>query len=281
VIVHKTGKGGFGLSRRDIFIWIFIILFSNYLFGIIKEALTGSLEKLATDFSSVGIFQYMAWYSVFHLLFRINPSYVARKRDYLVTMAFCIPIFLPTVRMIWVAATGFAIYWWVFNSGDLKLRAAGIVLAALSVQEFWGHVLFHLFAYPLLCAETAVVGTMMEAARAGTVWQNNVITGPSGYGIVVYDECSSFHNLSLAMLCWVTISKMRDQHWRSRDFAIGSVVGISMIIWNVTRLCLMAWDIDLYHYWHDGIGAEIFAICASLSVLLISLYGVKPVDQPT
>jgi exosortase/archaeosortase family protein len=267
VVVHKTGNGGVGLSRRDIFIWILFILFSNYLFGVTKEVLQGSLQQFTTNLSSVGIFQYMAWYAVFNFLFRIDPS--------------CFLIFLPTLRIIWVVATASAVYWWVCNSGDLKLRAAGIVLAALSVQEFWGHVLFHLFAYPLLCAETAVVGTMMEAARAGTVWHNNVITGPSGYGIVIYDECSSFHNLSLAMLCWITISKMRDQRWNPKDCAIGSMVGASMIVWNIFRLCLMTWDIDLYRYWHDGIGAEIFAIGASLSVLLISLYGVKPVDQPT
>lgn len=35
----------------------------------------------------------------------------------------------------------------------------------------------------------------------------------------------------------------------------------------------MAWDIDLFRYWHDGIGAAIFGIGASITILLISLYG--------
>jgi hypothetical protein len=52
------------------------------------------------------------------------------------------------------------------------------------------------------------------------VWQGNVITGPSGFGIIVYSGRSSFHDLSLAMLCWLTVSKLRNQH--------------------------------LYEYWHDG-----------------------------
>jgi hypothetical protein len=38
----------------------------------------------------------------------------------------------------------------------------------------------------------------------------------------------------------------------------------------------MAWNNDLFHYWHDGLGAEIFAIGASLMILSISLYGAGP-----
>jgi hypothetical protein len=54
-----------------------------------------------------------------------------------------------------------------------------------------------------------------------------------------------------------------------------------MILFNVARIVLMAWNIDLYHYWHDGIGAEIFAIGASLAILLMSLYGARPAGRPT
>jgi len=49
-----------------------------------------------------------------------------------------------------------------------------------------------------------------------------------------------------------------------------------MIVLNLVRLYLMAWDIDFYYYWHDGAGAEIFVISASLTILAISLYGSRP-----
>ena len=181
--------------------------------------------------------------------------------------------------MIWVAATGIAIYLWLCSAGDLKLRAAGIVLAALSVQELWGHLFFQLVSFPLLRAETAIVGTMLEAARPGTVWQDNAIIAPNGYGIVIINSCSSFHNLSLAMLCWLTFSRLRYQDWRARDFVIGGAIGITMILFNVARICLMAWDSDLLHYWHDGTGAQIYAIGASLTILLLSLYGSRPAER--
>ncbi len=117
---------------------------------------------------------------------------------------------------------------------------------------------------------------MLQTIRPGTVWEGNVISGPSGHAIVVYDLCSSFHNLSMDALCWVTVRSLRVQRWQARDFVTGGVVGMTMVLLNITRLCLMAWNADLYQYWHDGAGAQLFAIGASTAILLISLYGSRP-----
>jgi hypothetical protein len=76
------------------------------------------------------------------------------------------------------------------------------------------------------------------------------------------------------------LSKLRHQNWRVRDFLIGGVVVGTMIVFNLSRLYLMAWDIDLLYYWHDGAGAEIFAISSSVTILLISLYGSRPTRRP-
>jgi exosortase/archaeosortase family protein len=269
------------LPRRDVFIWAAVILFGNHLFGVVKEMPAVSLEALVSDFLAIGIFQYLAWYVIFRLLISSDLAPAARSRDFLVIAALCLPIFLPTSKMVWVAATGIAVYLWLFNQGDPKVRAAGMVLAALSIQELWGHIFFNLVTFPLLRAETAVVGTLLEAVRPGTVWHDNAITGPNGYGVVIIGNCSSFHNLSLAMLCWLTVSRLRRQDWRVRDFVIGGAIGVTMILFNVVRICLMAGNVNLYHYWHDGIGAEMYAVAASLTILLMSLYGSRPARRQT
>jgi hypothetical protein len=215
----------------------------------------------------------MAWYVIFYLLGSSDATPAPRWVDFLAMVALCLLVLLPTSRMIWVAATGISIYLLILDNGDPKLRAAGAVLAALAIQELWGHVLFNLVAFPLLRAETAVVGTMLQATQPGTVWQDNIITGPSGFGLVIHTACSSYHNLSLAVLCWITVSKLRDQSWRTQDSVTGSAVCATMIVLNLVRLYLMAHDINLYTYWHEGTGAEIFAIGASLTIFLMSLYG--------
>src|SRR5262249_48549256 len=153
----------------------------------------------------------------------------AGLRDLLVIGALCLTVFARTNSMVWVAATGIAIYLWFFNDGDRKLRATVVVFAALAVQQLWGHLLFDLVAVHLLRAEAAAVGTLLDIARPGTVWQDNLIIEPNGYRVALLAGCSSFHNLSLAMLCWLTVSRWRNQDWRARDFAIGAVIGGTMI----------------------------------------------------
>jgi hypothetical protein len=255
------------------FIWAAAILFINQLYGVIKEMPALSLEVLVSNLLAVGIFQYLAWYAVFRLLASSEIAPAARWRDFLITAPLCLLVFLPTNRAIWVAASGIATYLFLTDNEDRKLRAAGIVLAALSVQELWGRLLFSLVADHLLRAEAAVIGTILEGAQPGTVWQDNAIMGPNGHGVIIISGCSSFHNLSLALLCWVTISRLRCQTWQVGDFVVGSAIGITMILLNLARILLMAWNVELYQYWHNGIGSEIFAIGASLTILLMSLYG--------
>jgi hypothetical protein len=266
------------LTRRDTFLWAAFIFIAHDLFDILTEIPPASVSQLITNFAAVGIFQYLAWYAIFRLLHSSNAAVPASALDVFAAVAGCFLLLLPTGRSIWIASTGMAAYWWVQSRGDLKLRAAAIILAALSIQELWGRVLFHLVAYPLLCVEAAIVGSILEIIRPGTVWQDNVITGPSGNSILLYEPCSAFHNLSLAMLCWVTLSRLRHQGGILRDFRTGLAVGLTMVSWNVARLCLMAWDLDLYHYWHDGSGTQIFELGASISILSLSLYGLKPVQ---
>ena len=250
-------RGWLDLPRRDIFIWVCAIIFLNQLLGVVKELPSAAPGQVLSDLGAIGVFQLMAWYAIFRLLASSDPTPVAQLREFLIAAALCSLVLVPSNRMIWVTALGVGILGSVFNGGDRKLRAAGIVLAALSVQEFWGPVAFKLFILPLLRAETAVVGTILELVRAGTHWRDNVIIGPSGHGIVLYDGCSSFHNLSVAALCWLTVRSLQNERWRARDFAIGCLVGITMVLFNTTRLCLMAWNDNLYRYWHDGgLGAQ-------------------------
>jgi hypothetical protein len=166
----KAGATGVALDlpRRDVFIWVSAILFSNQLLSVVKETPSASPEQLLSDLAAVGAFQLMAWYAIFRLFASSEPTPIARLRDLLIAVALCFLVFVPSTRTIWVAALGAGIYAWLFHGGDLKARAAGLVLAALSVQEFWGRIVFKLFAFPLLRAETAVVGTILQAVRPGT-----------------------------------------------------------------------------------------------------------------
>jgi exosortase/archaeosortase family protein len=273
--------GDLQIRRREIFIWAAAILLLHQLFYQIKQDWSVSLETLFYGPGAIGTFQFMAWYVIFGLLRASDPIPAAQWRDLLVAAALFLLLFLPMSRAIWVAAVGMAIYLFIFNDGDPRLRAAATVLAGLSVQQYWGHTFFNLVAFPLLRVEATAVGTLLAVVRPGTVWQDNIITGPNGFGIIVYDACSSFHNVSLAVLCWITVSRWRHKNQLGQDLIMLGIVAAAMILLNLIRLCLMAWDRDLYDYWHSGAGADIFGVAASLAVLLIALYGSRSTKQRT
>src|ERR1700730_16521180 len=104
----------------------------------VKEVPPASFENLTSALFAVSVFQYIAGYVILRLLSSSDLAQAARWRDFLVAAGLCLLVFLPTSRMIWVSAVGIAVYLWIYNGGDPKLRAAGMVLAALSVQEFCG-----------------------------------------------------------------------------------------------------------------------------------------------
>jgi Transmembrane exosortase (Exosortase_EpsH) len=278
-VVNYTGHlRRSALLRRDLFIWAAVILFFNQLADAAKGSITFSIETVIYTLLAISIFQYMAWYVIFRFLSTSDRAQAARWQDLASITALLILLFVPAGRMIWVSATGLAGYLCFFNNGDRRLRSAGIVLAALSVQALWGHLFFNLIALHLLRIETAAVGFLLEMGGAGTSWKGNIITGPTGFGLAIFAPCSSFHNLSLALLCWVTVTRMRGQYWSRRTFVIGAIIGTTMIAFNFARLYLMALDADSYDLWHEGAGAEIFAVGASLSVLLISLIGIRKTE---
>ena len=275
IACSEVGSADSAISRIAVFRWAIVILLANQVLAIIKEG--GSIATLdpITSLLSVGVFQCMAWYAVFRLLGGGDRTKTASNRDWTTALALCLLVFVPAPQILWVAATAISVYLLLTPADDRKLCSAGIVLLALSVQEFWGHQLFELIASPLLRAETAVVGTMLQMVQTGADWQDNMITAKSGWEIVVYPYCSSFHNVSLALLCWVTISRLASDAWRIRDFRVAGAIAAAMILMNSTRLLLMSFNEELYHYWHDGTGNQIFAIGASLLVLLGSLLAVR------
>jgi hypothetical protein len=269
------------MKSRNLYLGITgLLCFINIAGTIIKKPFFGDLVHILC---AVGIFQYLSWYAVYHFINNSDPKSIADRRDYLGIMVsfMVLPFCLLFPRAFWITTTGIALYWVFMSRDDSKLRTAGIILGALSTQGLWGMVFFDLVAAPyLLPAETAVVGTLMSVVRSGTIWQNTIITDSNGFGLQIFSGCSSFHNLSLATLCWLTINRLQHQSWQIRDCIIGGVIGGMMILLNVLRLCLMAWNLKFFYYWHDGAGAEIFAVSASLMMLLMSLYGKRLLFEP-
>jgi hypothetical protein len=273
-------QGTEAFTRRELFIWFAVIIFATKFLQSVSQVSDLSFrDSLFIRTAGMGAFQLLAWFAVFRLLVRESSRDAATRRDFVVigllgiiNIVLGITNTMPAQRVIWIVATLAAIYIYLVNTKGSYSRAAATVLLALCVQSLWGPVFFSLFAFDLLRADAAIVSTILDVTRSGYTWHDNVIS-TQGHSIEIYSACSSFHNVSLAILCWVTLTKLNRPTWVATDFIFGAAACAVMIIVNVARLYVAALDYSSYEYWHIGNGSHIFQVGLSVIVLLICLWG--------
>ncbi|MFN3744647.1 MAG: hypothetical protein ACK4TL_08080 [Hyphomicrobiaceae bacterium] len=267
------------LHRREIILWLAGALLCLQLFAVpadTLEAYAGGLQELL---ASKSVIYYLAWYVILRLVADSSMTAPARAGDIALTLAVIASGFLMARSAHWIAVTASALYLMGRDRHDVTLAAAGAVLLALAFNGFWGPQLFELFAYHLLQADAALVGAALSATRSGIVWSETIVGTASGHSIIVYGPCSSFHNISLGLLCWVALTKLARPRWAARDLWIGLAVCAAVVALNASRLYLMALSAEGYAYWHVDTGQQLFAWATTLTVLAISLFGALRVGR--
>jgi len=236
-----------------------------------------SLLSLA---GSINIFQLIAWLIAVGLLRQaaVQQSGVHFK-DQLIAFGFVTGILLtnifsqPFVFAILVS-TG-VIFVIVTSPRRSPARAAGLVFCAIAVNAIWGPAFFALAAGAFLQADELVTRAAIHFLFPQIVWENNVITAPDNHRIVLLDGCASFHNMSLALLCWTAITMHARPYFVWKDMATAAIACLSMYLLNAGRIALMAQGREFYVFWHDGAGKDIFAITVTLSIAAICLAGCR------
>jgi hypothetical protein len=99
--------------------------FLNHLFVAVNQLSLASPGPLLSALVAVSFFQIMAWYAIFRLLAGSDRTQVAQMRDFLIALALCLPLFVPTNRTIKFVALAVAIFCWISGRGDPKMRSGG------------------------------------------------------------------------------------------------------------------------------------------------------------
>ena len=169
-----------------------------------------------------------------------------RPADLAVGAFFIILVMLPIFALSWVAVTGLSLYILLFANGGSERRRGALILLALTVPMLWGSWLFRFFMTPLLEFDAALTAWILGTERVG-----NMFRFADGSGlVVVLPACSSFANVSLAFLCWVTVTQWVKHPWSSKDIFWSLLACASVIAVNVIRISLMGlspWHHDLIH----------------------------------
>lgn len=264
------------VGRRELVIWVVAVLIASRLFRIETEPLTGLFDGLATLLAQNSVFHYIGWYAVFHLLRESTLADRARPWEVACALGLCVVNVLQAKSTVWVSATAVSLYLWVMHPGNARVRAAATVLLALAVNGLWAPLFFRTFAYPILLADAVMVGGALFLLQEGTSWLGtNIIGTSSGNRVLIDGPCSSFHNISLGLLCWVSLTMLARPRWVRNDLSVASMVVMTVILLNTARLYLIALSPDAasYNYWHGGPGEEPLAWAMTGCVLAISLWG--------
>jgi hypothetical protein len=259
------------ISVKELALWASLLFLANGVTGLILNGPEADLTSDGiADLLFSGGFVAVAWAAALWLLAR-TPRQAASLVDVAVILGLCLIGGLAQLKALPIALTGLGA--WLALKNDDRTRAAGAILLAISSQQFWGHFVLSAFAPELVRFDAALVGEAMTHTVKGATWHDNIITSPSGYSVVVLAGCSSFANVSTALLAWVAFGRLERAAWLRRDLIVGAAIIGSQIALNVARMYLMAQSFANYLYWHDGDGKQIYAATASAAAVLISVVG--------
>jgi hypothetical protein len=164
--------------------------------------------------------------------------------------------------------TLFAVYLLARDRDDLNTRAAGAVAAAVAVQAVWAPLVFSKIAFLLLQIDAGAVGWLVGHIVPGASWGGTVVYTPSGHNVSITAACASFHNLSLASLCWVTLTMLHRPYWVKSDLYVGFIAMLLQFSFNVCRLVLVCLSSPMFDFWHDGFGKHIFSAVATACAII-------------
>lgn len=250
------------VGRRELFAWLACLLLANQVISVSAEAL---LAK--------SVFYYLGWYASLTLILAGDRHQPASRLDVAVSLSTALLNLVPAKSANWLSITAVAVFLSISDKEDRALKASGAVLFALAFNGFWGPKFFDVFAYYLLRADAVLVGSALSLTQPGLSWNETIIGRPDVHSVVIFSPCSSFHNLSLGLLCWVSITKLIRPSWARGDFVVALLVCLSVVLFNACRLYLMALSSEHYTYWHQGTGEQLIAWATTMTVVLISLWG--------
>jgi hypothetical protein len=258
------------LSRRDFLGGLLILGCANGLSSRIIEVVR-SVGWATALVSTFGV-SVIVWISCCAGLALVlgGRSGRANAADFAAGAAFLLLVALPISSLSWVAVAGLCIYI-LATTNCPSTRQGAFILLATSVPMLWSRLLFKFFATPILNADAFLVGLMLGTKRSGNMIE---FTDHSGE-LVVLAPCSSLANVSLAILCWVTISELAAHKRSTGDIFWCFLACASVVAVNVSRMAMMGISTSAYNTVHSDFGGAITSLIITAITISICLLGTR------
>jgi hypothetical protein len=262
----------YSVPRAELFAALYIVGCLNGL--AVQMAL--SVRQLGWSGAILATFQISAiiWVACFagiHFLLHDKDSRV-RSPDFALAAGFLLLVMLPLVQLSWLAVTALSLYILFFTNSGPWIRRGAIVLLAATIPVFWGSLLLDLFSTRLLEFEASLVSWVLGTPRVG----NMVRFADNSGMLTVNTGCSSVVNISLAFLCWITVTQWARHQWSAQDVVWCTLVCGSAVLLNVVRLSIVGLSYNHYATIHSTqLGDTITNVMLLGWTVLISVLSVR------
>jgi hypothetical protein len=163
---------------------------------------------------------------------------------------------LPRMTGLGLYLFAFAIYLASLDDRTRELRASAVVLLALATNFLFAPLIFRLFLPFFVWLDSILVGHALQFVDSAVEWRGTRFVQHEGarkFGITLVGACSSFNNVSAAVLVHVAWAMALRKHLTRLDaLALLCTISIATLL-NVTRVVLTALGPENYAFWHgDG-----------------------------
>ena len=237
------------ITRNEFFAVLYVLGCANGLLGRVILSVQFSDWESTISGIDINVIVLMAAFAGIFMVIEKDPEKL-RPLDLVVAAVFLVFVTLPISPLSWVAVTGLSFYILLFANANADRVRGALILLALTAPMLWSRLLFQIFAKPILDIDATLVSLLLGTDRTGNMVR---FLDNSGY-MVVLPACSSLANMSLALLCWVTITQWVRHQWGAMDVIWGALACLSVITVNVTRISLMGLSHSHYEYIHSTWG---------------------------
>jgi exosortase/archaeosortase family protein len=256
------------VSRDEFFAGLFIVGCANGLgSNIIQSLHSGDWTGGVQNISVIVLFACVAGVS----LFLRNKDDELTSGDLAAALIFIAFIVVPVGEINWAAVSGLSLYVLFFANDNAERKRGALILLAATVPMLWSRLLFSFISQPFLDFDAGLAGWILNTHKAG-----NIINFVDGSGeLVILPACSSFANVSLAFLCWVSVSQWVAHKPARQDVFWCLLACVSMVVVNTARISIMG--LSHWHYvtFHYGWGATLMGTVILVLTVGITMLGVR------
>jgi hypothetical protein len=199
--------------------------------------------------------------------------------DMLVLLAYGVALMVPSSGFSAIAVMALGAWEILRKPLDIHHRASIIIFIAAGARELWVATAMKMLSPWLLHIDAIMASTILGLLGHPSIVTGNLIETDQGMVLAVLMTCSSFANISLALLTWLVLTRWLRPRFQRRDLVSAVLVTLSVIAINLTRLTIMGLGPFDYALAHGQVGQTATELAILISTLAVTHWGLSNVAE--